>query len=202
MAARSGMASLILELRGFTDTKEQDVEVNGVAYWTDEQLQNVLDLYRKDVLDAELVSVPLMVNGVTEWTRYYIPLAIGHYLETDATPGAFSIVDVVGAAAPSHTVDIRAMTVVFNANTNGLEYFLRGRTYDVRAAAAHVWFMKAGHRAELIEWKAGGHTLSEDQEYQHCLEMYRLYSSFRGIGVTRLVRRGYSAQVNRGLWHG
>lgn len=193
MAARAGMASLILELRGFTDTKVDDVEVNGVAYWTDEQLQDVLDLYRKDVVDVGLVSVPMMVNGVTEWKRYYIPFSVGHYLETADTPGAFSIVDSTGTDAPAYTVDYRALTVTFTASTDGRQYMLRGRVYDIRAAASHVWFMKAGHRAELIEWKAGGHTLSEDKEYQHCLDMYRLYSSFRGIGVTRLVRRGYGA---------
>ena len=195
MAARAGMADIIKELRVLTDANQEDVTIDGVAYWTDDQLQTVLDEFRLDIIDVELISASMMVNGVREWTRYYFPDGIGRFIETAATTGAFSVVNSIGEAAPAYTVDYLNKLVTFTVSTGGLSYFIRGRTFDVKSAAAKVWMLKAGHRVNLIKWQAGNQKLEEDIEWSHCMEMYRLYSGFKGIKVIKLNRVGYNGSA-------
>lgn len=192
MAARAGMVDLLLEVRRMTDTSETDTLINGVQYWTDDQLQDILDQHRAEVIDEPLLLVGYRESGITVYKKYFIPNTVGKYVETVASGAdVFSIVDTLGDPAPSYTVDLNAQIVTFDATTGGQSYYLRCRRYDVRAAAAQVWLDKASHRFALIKWKAGAHTLDEDLEYQHCLEMHQKYSAFRGVGTTRLSRIDY-----------
>lgn len=192
MAIRAGMVEVVAELRRMTDTKENEVDINGVMYWTDDQLQSILDKRRKYVQDALLLPVPEVVNSVTTWTRYHMPEVAGVWERSTM----FQVVTSTGVAAPTHTIEYDAGIVTFAVTTDGQSYYIRGRLYDLNKAAAQVWLDKAAHRAELIRWKAGTHTLDEDQEYQHCLEMYRKYASYSGIGVVRMTKRGYAHGQN------
>src|SRR5574341_1094503 len=195
MPVRSGMTKIILELRRMTDTSDGEVTVNGVSYWSDQQLQDILDQHRLDVLDVELVSKPLQTNGVTEWKRYYIPDGVGRFIEYDSAVPDTSIFDIVnslGVSAAGYTVDLLSKSIVFTANTGGITYFLRGRTYLIYGSAAQVWFEKAGHRTALINWTAGLQQLEEDLEYQHCMAMYKEYNSRGGLRSVVLTKRGYA----------
>lgn len=189
MAIRAGMVEVIAELRRMTDTSENDTTVNGVTYWTDEQLQTILDQRRQYVDNAPLLAVPEVLDSVTTWTRYHMPIVSGVW-ERDT---AFQVVNASGEDAPAHTIEYDAGVILFAATTDGRTYYVRGRVYNLNRAAAQVWLEKAGHRATLIRWKAGTHTLDEDLEYQHCLEMYTKYSSASGIGTTRMSKQGYSS---------
>jgi hypothetical protein len=177
-----------------TDTSETEVQINGVQYWTDDQLQDILDQHRDEVIDEALLPVGYMEAGSKVYKKYFIPHTVGKYVETvDSGADVFSIVDTLGVAAPTYTVDFNAQLVTFAATTDGHSYFLRCRRYDVRASAAQVWLDKAAHRYQLIKWKAGAHTLDEDIEYQHCLQMHQKYGAFSGVGVTRLRRIDYGS---------
>ena len=191
MTARPGMERIILEIRAHTDTHENEVEVNGVIYWTDDQIQQVLDNHRKDVRGLQLTAFSEYENGSTVYKRYYFPNELGRWVERDDTPDTFSVVDGVGVAAPEHTIDYDGRLVIFSNTTLGREYFIRARVFDTSSAIADIWLMKAGQRAELINWRAGGQNLQEDEEYQHCMEQYRLYSGLLGIHSIRLKRIGY-----------
>lgn len=193
MAARPGMTTIILELRSLTDAAEEQTVIGDVSYWTDDQLQDILDKYRQDVLDTSLTPYSAYDAGVWATKRYYIPDSVNaRYVENDTS--VLSVVDSLGNPAPAYTFDVAGRQFNFTDDTQGTAYFMRARLYDIRLAAAYVWLQKAAHRVALIDWKAGGQTLSEDQEYQHCMEMYKLFSGYKGIQATRLTKVGYRGQ--------
>jgi len=55
MAARTGMNDLITELRGMTNAGSADTTIAGTAYWSDNQLQAILDRNRFDQDRLQLV---------------------------------------------------------------------------------------------------------------------------------------------------
>lgn len=195
MAARAGMGDIIAALRGETDTEENAVTINGVAYWTDDQLQEVLDRYSQDVYTI-LQATPLKENGSTVYKRYYLPPELGKdnaFLEGDETSGAFVLRDSRGYAVSDslYTYYGSRKLVEFNSNQNNKTFILEARLFDLFKAAAHVWNMKADFRTALITIKAGGHQLFEDQEYLHCIQMRDYYRSRQGISVSRMKGVGY-----------
>lgn len=202
MAVRTSMAEHILSLRRMTDASAAEVTVNGVQYWTDQQLQDILDTYRTDVLDLAMIPAVQKSAGSDVYFRYYFPDSVGSQIEYD--PTLFSIVDEDGNPAPTYSYNPGDRYILFSANTNGVTYLFRGRFFNLRTSAARVWFDKAGLRTQLIDWKAGGQNLNEDQEYQHCMQMFELYSGTDGVdailpgsgtrGSRRLRKVGYNGQ--------
>lgn len=191
MAVRPGMSAILLYTRLKTDTREDETTVNGVAYWTDQQLQDMLDMHRIDARDIELIAYSEFEGGTNVTKRYYLPDTIGEWIEGSDTPDVFDVVDSMGNAAPSYTSDLPGRVIVFDDDTLGRSYFIRARFFDMRPALADIWLAKAGLRAELINWRAGGQNLQEDQEYKHCMEQYQLYSNILGISTVRMSMVGY-----------
>jgi len=161
MAARAGMVNAIRELRLLMDANQQNVNVNGVMYWTDEQVQIILDDTSHDIIDVLLESTPFHVAGTLTYVRYYIPDIVPRWIEEGA---AVVVVDNLGNTAPSFTYDRTRRLIEFAVDTTGTQYFLRGRGFNMNESAAAGWLRKASVRAELIKWKTPAHTLDEDQE--------------------------------------
>lgn len=190
MAARTGMTEILSRLRIMTETVASVETVGTADPWTDDALQAILDRKRVDIFDEPLVAVPLYTSGTREYLRYEFPSWLkSATLERDGTSGAFSVVDNLGNAAPTYTIYWDAGYIEFAADTAGTSYYLRARVFDLRGCAAEVWNQKAGLRAKLIQWKAGDHTLYEDQEYDHCIQMAKHYGG--GLVLNRVRRAGY-----------
>ncbi len=191
MAARDGMVNIILELRLLTETADNDETVDGVAYWTDNQLQSILDRYRTDY--NQLVIRPisrLITGGYYEYVTYPFPENV-EWVETGDTDNVFIIQDTQGNIeqyASDYTVDFDARIITFAVSTEGDTFYFTFRSYDIDRAAADVWSKKLSLRTRLINWKTDNHTLAEDQEYQHCLERYLHFSNKGGMKVGRMVR--------------
>ncbi len=56
--ARSGMSDIITELRLRASAEANEYSIAGAQYWTDAQLQTILDNNRTDYIYDEMVSVP------------------------------------------------------------------------------------------------------------------------------------------------
>ncbi len=190
MAARAGMVNAVKELRLLMDANQQKVNVNGVMYWTDEQVQEILDDTSHDIIDVRLASTPFMETGTLTYKRYYIPNEVPRWLEDDSA--SIVVVDNLGNAAPTFTYTRTRRLIEFASDTTGTEYFFRGRGFNMNESAAAGWLRKAGVRAELIKWKTPAHTLDEDQEYQHCLDMYRRFRNKLGLVSSPVQRLGYA----------
>lgn len=184
MAVRGGMVDLLSQLRRMTATEVESDTLNGTLLWTDEVLQETLDKYRTVRRYVPLIPAPTYepISAVAYYD-YYIPPDFGKWIETDDTPQAFIITDAKGipytrgSLDQQYQVDLAEGKISFNTNRGGETFYITARTYDLNKAAAEIWLTKASLRASLIQWKTDNHTLREDQEYQHCLEQYRFYSS-------------------------
>lgn len=194
--ARLGMAALILALRSMTAAQADEATVNDITYWTDDQLETILDKYRQDLLRQSLTSIPLQVDGVMDYSRYTFPIPFGYMIErpdTDEEEPTFRLYNSLGTLIPAadYAVDpVQGVITFIEAQTTPRVMYLRYRLFNMNLAAAQVWREKAAHRAHFITWRTGAHTLHDDQEYQHCLEMVRVFGGNR-LTAVKLRRRGY-----------
>ena len=193
MAVRSSMADLIFRLRAMTETEEGTETLDQVDLWTDERVLSFLERERTDYYDLPLVITPLYVDGSRETRLYSIPLKRTENIEPAGEESIFKVVDSLGNAASDYTVSLDTGVITFTSDTNSKLYYVRCSWYNLRKAASEIWLEKASQRARLIEWKAGQHSLKEDDEYKHCLEMYKIYAG--GIQATRLRKVGYANSV-------
>jgi len=196
MTVRTGMTRIIARLREYgvvAEIEGQEWEV-GITLWSDEHLQVLLDTHRLDFGDILLIPRPVTISSQATYLRYDIPKAQrSRDCEQATTAGVFDIVDITGTeASGSYTIYYDAGYVEFVEDTGGTSYYVRNlRRYNLDAAAADVWRTKAARRTRMISIKAGSHTLREDQEYKHCMEMVRHFT--RGVKAVVLKRVGYVA---------
>lgn len=192
MVARAGMVDLIAELRQLTYASEDIVTWNNVDYWTDDQLQDILDAHSSRISDVKLVPHPRWYSGVHQYLEYEIPKSVPGWIEGPETQ--FEIVDNLGNVVDSgdYTFYPLYRRVDFNTDTNGVAYYLRGVSYDMNLAASTVWSKKAGFRSELIDIRGGSFLLKEDQEYQHCLQRAAYFAGKHGFKSFTLQSTGYA----------
>ena len=183
--ARSGMLDLITELRSMTEATPGDYAIAGIPYWTDAQLQDVLDINRRDVVFEQLQSYPTHIaSGSLSYMDYRS--AYGFYEATTGGTTIFYIQDSTGTfvTAGSYTPDYRRGVVLFGANQAGSVYYLTGRSYDLNAAAASVWRRKAAHHApSSFDFSTDNHSISRSQVYSHCLEMAQFFEGKSGEAI-------------------
>lgn len=190
--ARAGMLALIRRLRLNTSAGVNSDVVNGIEYWTDDQLQEILDEFSSDLNDVELIPSYQSVGGQIQYLTYYLPETVSIYIEGADTPNAFTLVDTLGNTVTGYTFDASRRRFDFTVNQNGKTYRLRARQFDMAQASAEVWLRKAGLRYELIDWKAGTYNLKEDEIYQHCLEMYKKWAGQNAFKRVQLNRIDYA----------
>jgi hypothetical protein len=171
-AGRSGMQNLLAELRGMCEAGASDYTIADVPYWSDAQLQDVMDTHRTDVVFEPLQSYPYQISGGSlSWTDYRS--THGYYEATTGGTAIFYIQDSTGAtvSGSSYSTDYRRGVITFSANQAGTAYYLTGRSYDLDAAASDVWRRKASHYANSFDFSTDNHSVSRSQVYKHCLEM-------------------------------
>jgi hypothetical protein len=188
MTARTGMATLITELRSMAEAGTADYSISSSTFWSDDHLQDVLDLHRTEIVFQPLTPYPTQGAGGTLLYNDYR----SHYGMYEATTGGtavFYVQDSTGANVGTalYTPDYRRGQVSFAANTAGTTYYLTGRSYDLDAAAADVWRRKASHYAPTsFDFSTDNHSVSRSQVYAHCLEMSNFYESKSGDAVSTI----------------
>ena len=193
--ARTTMATLITSLRGMALAGSSDYTVNGLSYWTDNQLQDVLDAHRKDVYGYPLTAQPSYSGGVAVYLEYHS--GIINLEQTDGGTAIFYITDGVGANVGTalYTADYNRGVITFLADTGGIDYELYGRTYDLNAAAADVWRQKAGQYATAVNFSTDNHRVDRGEIIKNCLKMAAFYT--QQIGATNvIIMRGDNADRN------
>lgn len=181
--ARTGLANLITELRGLAEAGTAEYTIAGsggtATYWDDNQLQDILDTHRKDIIFEPLQMYPYQIaGGSLSWTDYRS--GYGYYEATTGGTAIFYLQDSTGATAGTslYTPDYRRGQITFGANQAGTVYYLTGRSYDLEAAAADIWRRKASHYApSSFDFSTDNHSVSRSQVYKHCLEMAAYYES-------------------------
>lgn len=209
MAVRSGMTQIVNDLRNLTDTALAQYQVNGVDYWTDEQLQGVLDENVFIHSDTPLTPKPMMYDGTLQVRDFYLPKSVPRTLELVVHPEPtveipdpdpipqnewrLQVVDTMGNVITTDYTYYPAQGL-FRFDTDigtSKALYIRGYGFNLYIVASKVWEMKAGHTATLVEFKAGQTTVKEQQEHQHCLNMAKLYKRKAGVRSISMFIRGY-----------
>ena len=166
--ARVTMQTLIDRLRFMTDAARTD-NFNGVTYWTDDQLQEVLDLSRVGVpVRLPLTAGTGKINGSEAWYESYtrFPRHLGYEDDFAVYSDTGTLVD------PSYyTVEQfgKQLAVTFDPdNVTEDDYEIELTLYNMNLAAAEVWGRKASQRRSLVDMRSGVHQIMAKQEREFC----------------------------------
>lgn len=189
--ARSTLTNLILQLRALTDAGSADYTQTGgtAVYWDNDQMQIVLDRNRRDVYQEPLTPFPTQVGGGTlHYLEYRSRFA--HYEATDGGTAVFFVEDSTGAnsGTANWSADYDRGQITFGSNQAGTIWYLTGRAYDLAAAAAEVWRMKAGQYAKVYNIATDNHRLDRGQLIEHALRMADYYAGQSAPQVLGLLR--------------
>lgn len=169
--ARAGMIALTRKLRGYTSTGPADYSIAGEPYWSDAQLQDVLDTHRVDFYEHQLTPISAVESGLVVYKTFRAPY---RNLES-GTP--FVLVDGLGTAAGTadYTADYMNGIISFTANQGGTAWYLTGRAYDLNSSAADIWRMKAAHASADFDFSTDNHSIKGSQVSIQCLKMADYY---------------------------
>ena len=189
MTARTGMADLITELRGFVEAGTADYSIVGSAgttnYWDDTQLQNILDIHRTDVIFEQLQMYPTYVSsGSLSYQDYRS--SFGYFEATSGGTAIFYVQDSTGSTvgSSSYTPDYRRGVVLFGSDQVGTVYYLTGRSYDLPAAAADIWRRKAAHLASSsFDFSTDNHSVKRSQLVDYALKMAEYWEGMSGNSI-------------------
>ena len=188
--ARTGMTALLEELRALTEAGTSDYTIGTTVHWSDNALQDMLDLYRMDYINYPLVSNPIVVSGGT--LQYYDYRAPVGYIEASTGGTAiFYIQDATGATIGTSlwTMDYRRGQITFSTNTAGSSLYFTGRAFDINAAAASIWNRKASHYAPTsFNFSTDNHNISREQVYTHCIERAEFFQGISNSGMQAVDR--------------
>lgn len=184
--ARSGLANILLRLREMTATGYSDYAVNGVAYWTDDQLQVYLDRYRTPYRYRYLKAVPDYTAGDYTYTEYHLPHYAKHIEESDG----FRITSSDGTtiAAANYSVNFEAGIVTFTTDQDNADRYADFRAYDLNKAAADIWDAKAAHVAERVDFAIDNHDIKASQMIKQYRENARYHRSQGGPVFAKMYR--------------
>lgn len=173
MTARTGMVDMIANLRSMTNAGASDYSIGLVDYWSDDQLQAALDAHRMDFYQADLAQITAMESGAVVWKTYRSP-----YRNLEGGTVNFILADFQGtpAGTADYTADYFNGVISFSANQAGKIWYLTGHSFDLYAAAAEVWRMKAAHAAETsFDFSTDNHSIKGSNVPAQCLKMADYY---------------------------
>jgi len=188
MAARTGLADYITEIRQSAEIGKEDYTLGTVTYWSDNHIQTYLDRYREDLYRVEIKPVSQYEGGSLVYKKYYCPY---RYLEegTDVFEIEDQAGDPVGTAL--YSVDYAKGIVTFASDTGGSAYFLTGYAHNLNMAIAKIWSLKASHYAGRVDFSTDNHSIKASQYQKHCVEMasyYRQGGDDFGIQSVEVIR--------------
>jgi hypothetical protein len=176
--ARASMADLITALRGYTAAGFNEYAVAALPYWSDAQLQAILDRHCTIVTNEPMYPFETIEAGAV--VAYYNYQAPGKYWESTSGGTARFVVqdetfDTVGTAA--YSVDYNRGLVTFGTTTAGATRYVSGYCYDLAGAAAEVWNQKASHYVTAYDFSTDNHNMRRSQIIDNCLKMAREYTT-------------------------
>jgi len=175
LSVRAGMTDLVQQLRGLSDVSVNDFTVAGVSYWSDRHLQDTLDKHRQDFYEDDLTSIQQTRNGTAYVLEYQSQF--GNLESIASGTSVFKIDDAAGSILPGTmwTADYMRGVITFNSDTRGSSVILTGRSYDLNAAAADVWRVKAANAAKMYSFSTDGQSFQRNQFMANCIQMAQYY---------------------------
>ena len=189
--ARTTMSTLISTLRGMAAAGTADYTIGATAYWSDDQLQAVLDRFQFSIREEDLTSYERTAgDGTSEWFEYQ---SGWRWLEdSDGGTARLYIQDGAGSiiSGTTYAVDEARGLVTFTADQGGSTRALTGFAYDIYGAAADVWLQKGAQYATAIDFSTDNHSVKRGHISAQCNAMAKHY---QGLSATP-----YEGQNNGG----
>lgn len=187
------MSSLITTLRGFCNAGTADFTVGSATFWSDEQLQAALDRYATPIREELLKVYPVTnTGGTVEYKEYQSHNRF--FEDTSGGTARFFIANSLGAlqGTANWSADYEKGLITFVNDTKGTAYFLTGISYDVYAAAADIWYQKAAHASEQIDFATTVHKITRNHVYAQCMAMAKRFESMATVGISQpsVIARG------------
>lgn len=179
LAVRQGMADLIQQLRQMTNAGMADYTIAGVSYWSDLQLQDILD---RNVVRLNFVPLDvyprLAGSGLTEWHEYRCKY---NFFEQPGYGGTtiFMIQNTIGSVqlTSTYAADYQNGVFEFVANQMGTVMCVSGYSYDPNGAAAEIWGQKAAQYGMAYDFKTDNQQFSRSQVIDQALKMAQYYGN-------------------------
>jgi len=194
--ARTSMADLISILRGLTNTGLTDYSVSGATYWTDAQLQTVMDRHVYPVRYEPMTPMPTI--GLSGTAAYYDYQSPRRFFETtNGGTARFVVQDETGATigTAAYTADYPSGRVTFGTDTTGSTRYVTGYSYDLNACAADVWTQKAAHYVTAYDFSTDNHNLRRSQIIANCMLMAKDYAAGQAVHNMSIERGDTSGYV-------
>lgn len=171
------MTTLLSDLRGMTAAGTADYTLGTTNYWSDDQLQAVLDRRVLSVYREELVPISSYDGGTLVYKEYRS--SYGNYETTTGGTSIFEIENAIGETigTSAWAMDYTRGILTFGTNTAGSAYFLTGKSYDIYMAAADVWQQKAGQVATAVDFTTDNMSVKRGGLQKQALEMSRYYAA-------------------------
>ena len=183
------MQTLIDTVRGFANAAPDEWEVTSgssiVTYWSDEEIQRVLDRHKTEYIHADMMAVPSYSGGSVVYTQYKLGAT-----NVESGTAVFKVEDVSGTVS-GYSVDYARGVVSFTADQAGKSFWWSGFAYDLDAAAADIWRIKASRVAGMVDFSTDGHSIKRSQQARAYLDMANFYqsrSATESIVTAKIVR--------------
>jgi hypothetical protein len=177
------MINLINRVRGLSDAPSTYTD-SSTPYWSDDDIQNILDSNATFVIDDLLTDRPQTIGGGT--VNYLVYQSHYRDLEEAASGTARWIVrDGNGADAgtANYTTNYRQGQITFSSDQAGTAYYLTGYSYDVHAAAADLWLERLANFADWYKFSADNQTFDRQQAFDHAMKMEQRQRQLTGKNV-------------------
>lgn len=182
MAVRSTMTRLMQLLRGLTNAGTADYTIGLFTYWSNDHIQDALDRHSVFVKDEPLYpKKSLDTGGVISYYDYQSKYRF--FESTDGGTLRFIVKDSTGTAQTGWTANYENGEITFSTDQAGAVYYLTGTSFDVYAAAADVWYQKAAHAADMIDFSTDGHNIKRSHLVRTALKMAQRYESMADAPV-------------------
>lgn len=188
MMVREGMYRLIDTLRGMAAAGEDDYTIGSTSYWTDEQVQQALDRHRVDVTRELMTPVEEYSGGTVVWKQYLTWRE--NWEASSGGTAIFTVQDASGVTVSGslYSVDYARGVVEFATSTGGNSYYVTGRTYNLNAAAADIWRMKAAHFAGQFSFSTDNMRVDKGALMANAQRMAQYYDGMAGPVTAAIYR--------------
>lgn len=185
MTARTGLSDLITILRGYCNAGTADYSAGGTTFWSDDQIQTVLDRHRAEITNRFVQPVPRVITGgAIAYYDYYI--GIGNWESGTALAVENGQGQAYGTAL--YSVDATRGIINFPSGTGGSIVAITGHAYDVNSAAADLWRVKAAAYASSYDFSTDNHRMNRSQLIKNCFDMANLYEEMAPVTIHKIDR--------------
>lgn len=154
---RASMTDLIERFRYLGNASENDL-FDGVVFWSEDQLQEILDSHRT------YVQIPVTTVNKAD-TLHRLDIKPQYKM----AEGEFTVYDTNGnEVSDTFTYSLMDNHITTATAQDSLDY-VEGWVYSLFGSLIELYDRKAAQREFYTRTKSGNNTLHLEQEYHHCI---------------------------------